>query len=95
MVIIAIWDLNVHSVPLNIFHVTLYLKNGLTIVKMGKTDTSGNYEINNVPVLDTDGDGVEDPYTIVPKRNGYFFTPETQEVDSSSPMADFEATSEW
>ena len=75
-------------------NVTLYLKNGLTIVKMGKTDTSGNYEINNVPVLDTDGDGVEDPYTIVPKRNGYFFTPETQEVDSSSPMADFEATSE-
>src|SRR3990172_5875837 len=46
---------------------TIYLKNGLTIVKIGKTDSTGNYSIANVQA------GIS--YTVVAQKNGYTFSP--------------------
>jgi len=56
----------------------VYLKKGQTIVKMGKTDSTGYYVIPNVPTNSGDS------YTIVPSKNGYSFTPSSRAVSSTS-----------
>jgi hypothetical protein len=70
------------------------LKQGYSVVKMGRTDATGHYYFPNVQAGKT--------YTIEPSRNGYTFT-ETG-TDSSDFMLncssnatghDFTATSVW
>jgi hypothetical protein len=74
-------------------NVTLYLKNGLTIVKMGKTDANGDYLMKNVPEL-----AASATYTVEPKKNGYSFVAasgDSDQVNLADPTADFIATSVW
>jgi PKD repeat protein len=74
-------------------NVTIYLKNGLTIVKMGKTDPNGAYLIKNI--LELPGSAA---YTVQPKKNGYSLaavTGDSDQVNLADQTADFLAIGEW
>jgi hypothetical protein len=68
----------------------IYLKNGMSVVKMGKTVQDGTYTILDVKPGTT--------YTIEPLKDGYSFAPaslDTDQVNDADPTADFTATLAW
>ena len=68
----------------------IYLKDGMSIVKVGKTVQDGNYTISDVQPGTT--------YTIEPSKDGYSFAPasfDTDQVNDADPSADFTAIFLW
>ena len=68
----------------------IYLKNGSTVVKMGKTVQDGTYAIPYVQPGTT--------YTVEPSKEDYFFIPalhDTDKVNAADPTADFTAIYLW
>lgn len=68
----------------------IYLKDGGSIVKVGRTVQDGTYEIRYVNAGST--------YLVEPVKNGYSFSPaslDTNWVNQSDPTADFTAEYFW